>query len=130
MPGFFAGGPGGLGSITKKTGGIVEAWYEAFNREDFDALLSFFPDELYQKVSREQMRGIFASYRAKLGGIKSYKIHFAKETHPGGVDTYVLQFSAQYEKADSHDTFNIVRKTANEPCKIAKVEFDSPVLKP
>lgn len=125
MPGFFVGGSGGFGSITKKTGDIVEAWYEAFKREDYDVLLAFFPDDLYQKISREQMRGIFASYRAKLGSIMHYKINFAKENHTGDQGTYMLQFKAQYERAESHDTFHIVQN-GMEPVKITKVEFDSP----
>ena len=117
-------------NILKKTGGVVEAWYEAYRKQDYDTLLSLFPDELYQKVSRETMREAFAGYREKLGDLKGYKIHYARENHAGGVSSYVLQFSASYEKAVSNDTFSILRKSAGELAKITKVEFDSPALKP
>lgn len=127
MPGFFVG-PAGPGSIEKKTGGIVETWYNAFNNQDYNALLSLFPDELYQKVSREQMKGIFVSYRTKLGALKTKKVHFAKENHSNGASDYVLQYAASYEHSESHDTFTINQKSPDAPVKLLKVEFSGPRL--
>lgn len=115
-------------SIVKMAGGIVEAYYEAYHRQDYDAAVSLFYDELFQKVTREKMKEVFAGYRAKLGDLKCFKVTYSSEDHSNGESRYVLQCTTMYEKLTSHDTFSIHRKTDLEPLKLTKVEFNGPGL--